>query len=110
MLRPRGENPFDYSLCAMTVTVYHREDLTRQVMPGVHFEQTDMETTDTAVTGRQHDFLLVIPYANDIRPGDKILPGIAPEISRWTDAEGYCAGSVKHRSFLGRFCHTEVRG
>ena len=102
MLRFRNELPFDYSLCRQTVAVYHREGLTRRVLEGVHFEQTVANATEGAVTDRTHSFLLVIPFENGVQPGDRIY--------ETEDGPGFVAKSVKDRTFMGRFCHTEVRG
>ena len=110
MLRNHGKLPFDYGLCADTVTVYHREGLTRQVLEGVHFEATVTENTDGAVTDRAHDFLLVIPYETRLRPGDKVVLGVGGEISHWTEVEGFSVRSVREGRLQGRFCHTEARG
>ena len=110
MLRHRQNIPLDYSMCQDTVTVYHREGLTRQVLEGVHFEQTITEDTEGAVTGREHGCLLVVPFETDLRPGDKIVPGVGGEMIRWTEVEGFALRTVQRRSLRGRFCHLEARG
>ena len=110
MLKHHGKLPFDYGLCADTVTVYHREGLTRQVLAGVHFEATVTEPTEGAVTDREHSVLLVIPYENDLRPGDKVVAGVQNEISAWTEVEGFPVRTVRQGFLQGRFCHTEARG
>ena len=110
MLRNRGLLPLDYSLCTMTVTVYHREGLTRQVLEGVHFEWTG----EGRVSGGEHTagagFLLVVPYECVIAPGDRVVRGIGPQMDSWADTTGMpTVGSVKHRYFMNRFCHMEAR-
>ena len=99
MLRFRNELPFDFGLCRQSVTVYHREGLTRQLC-GVHFEETVEDETAAAVTEREHRFLLVCPQDGAFAPGDRIV----------YDGQEFIAKSVKRRTFLGRFSHWEVRG
>lgn len=106
MLKLENRMPLDYSLCCMTVTVYHREGLTRQVVKGCHLEFGEEETETCGLASRKRPFLLVVPGEADIAPGDKIFPGIGPE----TPGECLTVSSVKRRHFMGRVCHTEVRG
>ena len=111
MIRNRGLLPLDYSLCAMTVTVYHREGLTRQVLEGVHFEWTGEGSVSGGVHSAGTGFLLVVPYECVMAPGDRVVQGIGPEMDSWVDTTGLpTVGSVKHRHFMGRFCHMEARG
>ena len=111
MLKHRKNIPLDYSLCSDTVTVYHREGLTRHVLQGVHFEETCRRGVDT---GRETDsvgFLLIVPGGCHIAPGDRLAPGKGPEITAWADTAGFAAvESVKHCRFRGQLCHTEARG
>ena len=116
MLKPISNVPLDYSLCNMTVTVYHREGLTRQVMEGVHYEFTSRREVTGGIEEKSRGFLLVVPGERDVRPGDKVLLGIGPEISGWddllpetTDTLGIVT-SVQPRYYNGRIIHTEVRG
>ena len=110
MLRFRGRLPFDERLYASTVTVYHREGLTRQVLEGVHFEQTHLLDTAGGITQNREEFLLVVPYACDIAPGNKVVSGEGPDCTDWAALEAAVARSVKPRYLMGRYCHTEVRG
>ncbi len=116
MLRKRQGLPLDYSLCTMTVTVYHREGLTRQVMEGVHYEWTREGAVSGPVSQGARQFLLVVPGGADIRPGDKVVLGEGPEIESWarlnigSDETLGVVASVKQRYFKGRLCHTEARG
>ena len=110
MLRLRKDIPLDYSMCCMTVTVYHREGLTRQVLHNAHLEYTHQQTTHDGVDRAENGFLLVVPGALDMAPGDKVVVGEAPAITTWQEAKGFVAQSVKPRYFYGRLCHTEVRG
>ena len=99
MLRFRNELPFDFGLCRQSVTVYHREGLTRQ-LANVHFEAVAEEVTTGAVTERTHGFLLVCAQDAPFAPGDRIM----------FEGQEYIAKSVKKRTFLGKFSHWEVRG
>ena len=116
MLKPISNVPLDYSLCNMTVTVYHREGLTRQVIEGAHYEFTSHREVEGGIARRWRSFHLVIPGERDIRPGDKVLLGIGPEISRWEDLLPETCDtlglvtSVQPRHYKGKICHTEVRG
>lgn len=116
MLRPSNRIPLDYSLCTMTVTVYRREGLTREVLEGVHYEYTDrLQTVDGRRTCSR-GFLLVVPGSCRLAPGDKVLLGIGPDLSRWEDlnvADTPTLGvieTVKPRFFRGQPCHVEARG
>ena len=115
MLRRKHSIPLDYSLCAMTVTVYRREGLTRRVLEGVHYEFTDCLDTDSCRDSHSRRFLLVIPGFDPIAPGDKVLLGIGPENIQWEELNTAeiptlgVVGSVKPRYLLGQPCHTEAR-
>ena len=116
MLTRRNNIPLDYSLCVMTVTVYHREGLTRHVIPNAHYEFTSSRAIESGMETLDRGFLLVIPGTADIRCGDKVVLGIGPEIQGWAqlnvpgvDTLGVVA-TVKPRYFRGKLCHTEARG
>ena len=116
MLKPIKNVPLDYSLCKMLVTVYHREGLTRRVLSGVHYEFTNHREVTGGIEQITRSFHLVIPGSFDIHPGDKVLLGIGPEITRWedltvenTDTLGLVT-SVQPRYYQGKHCHTEARG
>ena len=100
MLRHRQTIPLDYSLCQDTVTVYHREGLTRQIH-NAHLEFTHQQTVTDGVAQEENGFLLVVPGALDIAPGDKVAMG---------EHTPMVVQSVKPRYFYGTICHTEVRG
>ena len=106
----------DPVLCDQTVTVYHREGLTRRVLSGVHYEFTNHREVTGGIEQITRSFQLVIPGSFDIYPGDKVLLGIGPEITRWedltvenTDTLGLVT-SVQPRYYQGKRCHTEARG
>jgi len=116
MLKFRDQIPLDYSLCTMTVTVYHREGLTRQVLEGVHYEFNDRWDTALGRTAAGREFLLVVPGGCDLRPGDKVALGLGPALTAWEALNSASVAtlgvvkSVKPRYFRGRLCHTEIRG
>lgn len=110
MLKLEKNIPLDYGLCCMTVTVYHREGLTCQVLRNVHWECTYGQAVSGGVASQTPSFLLVVPGEANIAPGDKIFPGVGPEVAFWQEAPGFTAASVKPRHYMGRLCHTEVRG
>lgn len=108
--------PLDYSLCTMEVTVYHREGLTRRLLQGVHYEFTDSWDVQQGMASHSRQFLLVIPGADAIGVGDKVVLGHGPEVIAWEDlntAQIPTLGvvqSVKPRYFRGKPCHVEARG
>ena len=104
MFRKRGAMPFDFALCTMTVTVYHREGLTRQVLDGVHFEWTGERSVSGGIMADNKSFLLVVPYDCDLGLGDRICLGEGDEMPMCV------VRSIKRRYFLGDFCHIEARG
>ena len=111
MLRHRPNIPLDYSLCEDTVTVYHREGLTRRVLRGVHFEETLRRAVDTGRAQDQWGFLLIVPGGSHIAVGDRLVTGEGPQITCWADTAGFpTVESVKHCRFRGEICHTEARG
>ena len=115
MLRNNHRLPLDYSLCCMDVTVYRREGLTRHLLQGVHYEYESELTVKDGRARLHRDFLLVIPGEFPIAPGDKVVLGIGPEGSDWEDLDTAVESlgivrSVKPRYFMGKPCHTEVRG
>ena len=115
MLKHRDLIPLDYSLCAMTVTVYRR-DGERRVLEGVHYEFTDTLEISAAMGAHSRGFLLVIPGEDPIGVGDKVVLGAGPEVIAWealSTAAFPTLGvvkTVKPRFFKGRPCHTEARG
>ena len=111
MLRHRNNIPLDYSLCRDTVTVYHREGLTRHILRNVHWEQTHRRTQDTGKPWEEAGFLLIVPGGFPLTCGDRIAPGEAPEITSWQQTAGLpTVTSVKDCRFQTQICHTEARG
>ena len=116
MLKPIKNVPLDYSLCQDTVTVYHREGLTRQVLQGVHYEFTSRREVVDGIARVTRGFLLVIPGYYPIRPGDKVHLGIGPDLQCWEELTPEFCGSlavvtsVQSRRYQGKTCHIEARG
>jgi hypothetical protein len=104
----------DPRLCQDTVTVYHREGLTRQVLEGVHWETTFGADTDSGFESLENTCLLVVPYPAQIAPGDKVVAGQGAPITAWGDinaaAGAFTVRTVKYRSLMGRLSHLEARG
>jgi hypothetical protein len=109
MLKNTKTIPLDYALCTMTATVYHREGLTRRVLEGVYLEYADTLSVSGGMACRDRSLLLVIPGFDPIAPGDKVLPGIGPEVTCWEELTTGPVTSVKPRYFRGELCHMEVR-
>ncbi len=115
----RNRIPLDYSLCTQTVTVYRREGLKQEVWEGVYYEYRRSETVQTGRTDGSVTFLLIAPGAVCLEPGDKVSPGVGPEIQSLADWACLSADSVPGlgivrtvcpRYWQGNVCHVEVRG
>ena len=109
MTHIQTDSILDPVLCDQTVTVYHREGLTRRVLAGVHFEYTQRQDTDLGRAEATREFLLVIPGADPIGPGDLVVLGEGPEVIA-RDTQYATVLRVRPCSFLGRVSHTEARG
>ncbi len=70
-----------YPLCDQTVTVYRQEHdtVTRRVVENTFYSYED-HLEDSRFSRR---FLLILPGAEDIRPGDRVFVGIGPENVVW---------------------------
>ena len=111
MLKYRKTIPLDYSLCRDTVTVYRREGLTRRVLAGVFFEETQRKAVDVGREAREEGFLLIVPGGAELAPGDRICRGQGSEIAAWEETAGFATiESAKQCRFRGKLCHTEARG
>ena len=79
-------NPFDYSLCQQTVTVYQKrgEEISRKIAEGSCFSATLTTPTESYGKSMEKTFLLIIPGAEiSLQPGDRIFTGIGPETVDW---------------------------
>ena len=99
----------DPALCDREVSVYHREGLTRRLLTGVHFMQTQALKTDLGRAEASGEFLLVIPGDDPIAPGDLVAEGQGPEVLT-RDTQTARVRTVKKCFLLGNVSHTEARG
>lgn len=78
-------NPFDYSLCDQTVTIYRKtgEHITRQVAEGCHLSCSVSTPTEAYGKSKEKMFLLIIPGDVPLLPGDRIYDGIGPGEVVW---------------------------
>ena len=74
-------NPFDYSLCAQTVTVYRGQQ--RQVAENCHLSRQISTPTENYGKSEEKKFLLIIPGDFPLQPGDRIYDGIGPTEVDW---------------------------
>ena len=78
-------NPFDYSLCRQTVTVYRQTDgeVRRQVVENCCLHHSCGAATEKYGKSRWKKFLLIIPGDVPLEPGDRIFQGIGPQEVQW---------------------------
>lgn len=78
-------NPFDYSLCGQTVTVYRSQDgkITRQVEENAYFSGKISAYMENYGKSSEKIFQLIIPGDFPLRPGDRIYRGIGPMDVNW---------------------------
>ncbi len=110
--------PLDYSLCRQTVTVYRLQEdrVVRQVLTNVLYRYWIREKLGREGRYRETGCLLIVPGAADLRPGDRVLPGEGPRITRaeWTGflpvrIPGLAQiAYVKPYFWENRLCHTEA--
>ncbi len=110
--------PLDYSLCNQTVTVYRLEGSTvqRQIIWQAQYQFEVQESCDREGKTRKTTCLLIIPGQADLRPGDRVYPGVGPIVTA-RDWAGFLPVRipglsqihyVKPRYWDGRVCHTEA--
>ena len=111
--------PLDYSLCNQTVTVYRLqgETVLRQVVQGCYFESRTERKTDALGSRTDFGFLLVTPGPEQrVFPGDRVMPGVGPEIEpeQWAgfipaEMPGlYEAAYAAPYRWDGKLCHVEA--
>jgi len=78
-------NPFDYSLCDQTVTVYHKDgdEIARQVVENVYLSVKISTPTESCGKSMEKKFLLIIPGDFPLQPGDRVYRGIGPQEVHW---------------------------
>lgn len=112
--------PLVYPLCDQTVTVYRLKDGKVQRFLTEHAYLTyeiRRKNSSSGVDGGAA-FRLILPGSEEISllPGDRIYPGVGPEVTRqqWSGflpatVPGLCmVGVVKPFYFMGSLCHTEA--
>ncbi len=110
--------PLDYSLCNQTVTVYSLQNgaVRRQVIENAWYQFWESEKLDHTGKQRETGCLLVIPGGAELRPGDRIYPGVGPQITQkeWTGflpvhIPGLAqVAYVKPCYWQGQLCHIEA--
>ena len=77
-------NPFDYSLCDQTVTVYRKEgEITRWVISNACLQTKVSTPTEPYGKSLEKTFRLIIPGDFHLQPGDRIYEGIGPAEVHW---------------------------
>ena len=72
-------NPFDYSLCDQTVTLYRKgAEITRQVISNASLQVKVSMPAESYGKSMEKKFLLIIPGDFPLEPGDRIYAGIGP--------------------------------
>lgn len=105
-----------YNLCRQTVTVYRPEGegISRRVLPRVFLEFRVKRKTDRAGLREDSTFLLVVPGEKQaVQPGDKVLPGEGPELTKaaWAALTRCCVVRwAEQKYFDGKPVHTEAGG
>ncbi len=77
-------NPFDYSLCDQTVTIYRKgEAVTGQVLQGAYLQGKTAMPAETYGKSMEKRFLLIIPGDFPLEPGDRVYAGVGPREVDW---------------------------
>lgn len=73
------------SLLNQQVTVYRQsqEGICRSYWENAHLQVARKLVTDDMGRYIQQDFLLILPPEADVRPGDRVVAGCAPQIQAW---------------------------
>lgn len=109
-------NPFDYSLCDQTVTLYRKEGekITRQVAENCHLSRNISTSTENYGKSLEKKFRLIIPGDRPICCGDRVFDGIGPETADWQTfvpalvPELYEVSSAKPCFWGGEIAHWEA--
>ena len=109
-------NPFDYSLCNQTVTLYRKEGekVVRRVIPNTYVSGRIAVPAESFGKSRSKTFLLIIPGNLEVKTGDRIYAGTGPAQVDWQrfvpalEPALFEVGFVKPCFWEGRICHWEV--
>ena len=102
------------SLLNQTVTVY-RADGTRMVLENCCLAVKRGLYTDQLGTSWRNSFTLIVRGSRDLRPGDRLVPGIGPERVQWESllpetGNVYRIGYVQPFFWNGKISHMEAGG
>ena len=120
----RRDSPMSYRLCVQTVTLYHRGDgdeITRRVVEqGAFLDFKKVQDVSKTGSREANSFLLVIPCGEIfVFPGDKVLPGVGPELQGREAWAGFIPSRVPGLAVVkyvdpkywrGRLVHVEAGG
>lgn len=119
----RRKGPVDYSLCNQTVTVYHRAAdgaISRMVIKNAFLDFRKVQGVGKTGSTEANGSLLVIPCPEiPVSAGDKVLPGVGPEIASREAWAGFIPAKVPGlavikwvdpKYFQGRMVHVEAGG
>ena len=109
-------SPMAYPLCRQRVTLYRKTEagVSRQVLEGCFLRWQDCLTDGENGPRFQRKFLLIVPGAVDIRPGDRVQEGDGAEVADWDSflpvtVPGLCQVqyAIAHK-WQAEVCHTEA--
>ena len=86
-------NPFDYSLCDQTVTVYRKvgDEVIRQVAENACLSAKYSTPPENYGKSLEKTFRLIIPGDFPVYPGDRIFAGVGPVNVDW---QGFLPATV----------------
>ena len=102
-----------YPLCDQTVTIYRLDGdkVLRRVAENCFFRWQHRLRQDEQGLRSQRRFLLIQPGENPIYPGDKIMPGIGPEVGSadWEKLSDCAVAAYAEPNYWqGKICHWEA--
>ena len=110
--------PLDYSFCDRTATWYaFREGkVLRRVLDRCFLQVQTKEFESTLSPSQERAFVLIVPGAVALQPGDRVLEGIGPVVDgqQWerfipANIPGLCQVQfVQQYHWNGQVCHTEA--
>ena len=109
-------NPFDYSLCDQTVTLYRKtgKTISRWVIPNAYLSAKITTPAEFYGKSMEKKFLLIIPGESPICTGDRVYAGFGPENVNWQDFIPAAVPALFEASFAkpclwdGRIVHWEA--
>lgn len=109
-------NPFDYSLCDQTVTIYRKsgEEISRRVVENAYLQCNISAPAESYGKSLEKKFRLIIPGDIPLQTGDRIYWGLGPETVHWNlfipalISQLYECGFVKPCCWEGEISHWEA--